>query len=160
MIVAEHKGRLGNQLFQLAGALRLARQGERVLLLGYEDLQRLLEPHPQLRFLNSNRPGLYRLATRAIDWAYRLPSRWRRCAGISIKPGGNRPRLGSCTGLRLESVRRRRPGGRHQDQGVLRIADPALDQGAGQQQPIGGIPHAGLSVRRAKAEAASARPMS
>lgn len=85
MIVAEHKGRLGNQLFQLAGVLRLARPGERVLLLGYEDLQRLLEPHPQLRFLNSNRPGLYRLATRAMDWAYRLPIRWRRHLWRSLR---------------------------------------------------------------------------
>lgn len=77
MIVAEHKGRLGNQLFQLAGALQLAKPGERVLLLGYEDLQRFLEPLERVEYLNSNRPRRYRLATRAMGWAYRLPPRLR-----------------------------------------------------------------------------------
>jgi len=77
LIVAEHKGRLGNQLFQLAGVLRLAKPGERVLLLGYEDLQRFLEPLDSVLFLHSNWPRRYRLATRAMGWAYRLPARLR-----------------------------------------------------------------------------------
>jgi hypothetical protein len=85
LIVAEHKGRLGNQLFQLAGALRLAKPGERVLLLGYEDLERFLEPDRQIRYLNSNHPLIYRLATRAMAWSYRLPNWLRRQLWSSLQ---------------------------------------------------------------------------
>lgn len=78
MIIAEHKGRLGNQLFQLAGVLQLARTEERILLLGYEDLQRFLRTPQHLKFLHSNHQALYRLATHLLTWLYRLPRGLRR----------------------------------------------------------------------------------
>jgi hypothetical protein len=85
VIIAEHKGRLGNQLFQWAGVLKLAKPQEPILLLGYEDLQRFLRTPERVRFLHSNRLGWYRLATRLLTWAYRLPPLLRRRLFLTLE---------------------------------------------------------------------------
>lgn len=96
MIVFNHSGRLGNQIFQYAGLKTLAQTDEKLLLLGFEDLQSIFEGIDAI-IINSNSSKLERaFCFRLYSYAQRLA---RRNLISSIKESDENPVLISDPGI-------------------------------------------------------------